>query len=70
MLDRPALRVYVEDDLLVVTEPLTHFYAIYSKHPELPQLILKRRRQGIWGLLPFPSPWKILASEGDCAKVG
>jgi hypothetical protein len=44
MLDRPALRVYVEDDLLVVTEPLTHFYAIYSKHPELPQLILKRRR--------------------------
>ena len=31
-------------DLIVVWDPATHFYAIYSKPSDQPQLILKRRR--------------------------
>jgi hypothetical protein len=34
----------VYDDTLVVTDPLTRFYAIFSKHPELSQVILQRSR--------------------------
>jgi hypothetical protein len=45
MLDRPTFCVGVYDDLLVVTDPLTHFYAIFSKRPELPQVILQRSRR-------------------------
>jgi len=38
--------VKVEGDLIVVWDPVTHFYAIYSKPSDEPQLILKRRRPG------------------------
>ena len=44
MLDRPALSVGVANELLIVTDPVTRFYAILSKHPELQQLILQRSR--------------------------
>jgi hypothetical protein len=36
--------VTVEDDLLVVRDPTTRFYAIYSKTSDEPELRLKRRR--------------------------
>jgi hypothetical protein len=36
--------VDVEGDLIVVWDPATHFYAIYAKPSDQPQLILKRRR--------------------------
>jgi hypothetical protein len=36
--------VDVEGDTIVVWDPVTHFYAIYSKPSDEPQLILKRRR--------------------------
>ena len=35
--------VDVEGDLIVVWDPATHFYAIYAKPSDQPQLILKRR---------------------------
>jgi hypothetical protein len=47
MLDRPALGVGVYDDTIVVTDPLTRFYASFSKHPELSQVILQRSRPRI-----------------------
>ena len=37
-------QVGVLDGLIIVTDPETQFYAIYSKHSDQPQLILKRRR--------------------------
>ena len=36
--------VDVKGDLIVVWDPATHFYAIYAKPSDQPQLILKRRR--------------------------
>jgi hypothetical protein len=35
--------VDVEGDLIVVWDPVTHFYAIYAKPSDQPQLILQRR---------------------------
>jgi hypothetical protein len=40
MLDRPTLSVGVQDDLLVISDPVARFYAIFSKHPQLQKLIL------------------------------
>jgi hypothetical protein len=37
------LKVGIVDELIVVTDPATHFYAIYSKHTDRPQLTLERR---------------------------
>ena len=37
-------RVGVHDGLIVVTEPTSHFYAIYAKLPDPPRLVLERRR--------------------------
>lgn len=42
MLDRPTLTVGVYADLLVVADPVTSFYAIFSKHPKRSLLILQR----------------------------
>jgi hypothetical protein len=39
-----SLEVGVQDDLIVVIDSATHFYAICSKHADQPRLILKRRR--------------------------
>jgi hypothetical protein len=36
--------VGVHCDLIVITDPATGFYAIYSKPSDRPQLILQRRR--------------------------
>jgi hypothetical protein len=36
--------VDVKGDLIVVWDPATHFYAIYAKPSDQPQLILKHRR--------------------------
>jgi hypothetical protein len=44
MLDRPTLRLGVYADLLIVTDPVTRFFATFSKHPELTQLILQRSK--------------------------
>ena len=44
MLDRPALRVGLNADLLIVTDPVTSFYAIFSKHPDLSLLVLQRSK--------------------------
>jgi hypothetical protein len=37
-------QVGVHDDLIVVIDPATRFYAIYSKPPDQRRLILERRR--------------------------
>jgi hypothetical protein len=37
-------RVGVHDGLIVVTEPTSHFYAVYSKPADQRRLILERRR--------------------------
>ena len=37
-------RVGVHDGLIVVTEPTSHFYAVYAKSPDQRRLILERRR--------------------------
>jgi hypothetical protein len=37
-------RVGVHDGLIVVTEPTSHFYAVYAKPADQRQLILERRR--------------------------
>jgi hypothetical protein len=37
-------RVGVHDGLIVVTEPASHFYAVYGKPPGQRRLILERRR--------------------------
>ncbi|HEY7616242.1 MAG TPA: hypothetical protein VH744_05520 [Terriglobales bacterium] len=37
-------RVGVHDGLIVVTEPTSHFYAVYAKVPDEGRLILERRR--------------------------
>lgn len=37
-------QVGVRDGLIIVTDPATRFYAIYSKSPNRPRLILERRR--------------------------
>jgi hypothetical protein len=39
-----SFEVGVQDDLIIVRDPATRFYAIYSKASDQPQLILKRRR--------------------------
>lgn len=39
-----GFEVGVQDDLIIVREPTTGFYAIYSKPAEQPQLILQRRK--------------------------
>jgi hypothetical protein len=36
--------VGVSGDLIIVREPVTMFYAIFSKSSDQPQLVLKRRR--------------------------
>ena len=37
-------RVGVHNGLIVVTEPTSHFYAVYAKPQDQSQLILERRR--------------------------
>ena len=37
-------RVGVHDGLIVVTEPTSHFYAVYGRPPGQRRLILERRR--------------------------
>lgn len=39
-----SLEVGTQGDLIIVRDPTTGFYAIYSKHSDQPHLILKRRR--------------------------
>jgi hypothetical protein len=39
-----GFKVGVQDDLIIVREPTTGFYAIYAKPAEQSQLILKRRK--------------------------
>jgi hypothetical protein len=39
-----SFEVGVQDDLIIVRDPRTRFYAIYSKPADQPQLILHRRR--------------------------
>ena len=39
-----GFEVGVQDDLIIVREPTTGLYAIYSKPAEQPQLILQRRK--------------------------
>jgi hypothetical protein len=39
-----SFEVGVQDDLIIVREPVTNFYAIYSKPTDRPHLILQRRR--------------------------
>ena len=41
---QPKFEVGVSGDLIIVREPATLFYAIFSKSPDQPQLVLKRRR--------------------------
>jgi hypothetical protein len=63
MLDRPPLSIGLYDDLLVVTDPVTRFYAIFSKHPNLSQLILQRSR------LPKNHPLVERARESAAEKA-
>ncbi len=37
-------RVGVHDGLIVVTEPTSHFYAVYAKAADHRRLVLERRR--------------------------
>jgi hypothetical protein len=41
---QPEFEVEVSGDLIIVREPATLFYAIFSKSSDQPQLVLKRRR--------------------------
>ena len=41
---RVEFRVAVCDGLIVVTDPASRFYAIYSKPADQPRLVLERRR--------------------------
>jgi hypothetical protein len=37
------IQIEVRGDLIIVTQPATQFFAIYTKPNDQPQLILKRR---------------------------
>jgi len=44
---KSKFQVGVHDGLIIVTEPATRFYAIYSKPPDRSRLILERRKPAI-----------------------
>jgi hypothetical protein len=43
-MNKVEFQVGVRDSLLVVIDPASRFYAIYSKPPDQPRLVLERRR--------------------------